>query len=82
MDTPLTHTDRGNLPTSELVLRPSWEIHSAQLPRKWWQLPRGKTLAGVTMVMEYFHEGELVRRDVHVYKTQGIAAAAQAGKLD
>ena len=61
--TPLIYTSKGNLPISDLAYRTEWE-----------DSPEHMIMAEI-----YEHEGEVVRRSVHVYKKQGAAiGAAQA----
>lgn len=60
---PMVWTKIGNVPSRELEYSTSWELQTD-----------GDSLAGMVFAEEYRFNGEIVRRDVHIYKHSGVAA--------
>ena len=58
---PLIWTNKGNLPIADLEYKVDWF----------------ETNDEIGMSEEYSHEGEVVRRSVHVRKKQGSAVGAE-----
>lgn len=64
-DTPLIWTTKGNLPVGSLEYCPTW----TEAPDE------------ISFVEEYRLEGEVVKRNVHVYLKKGVFSQSELGKI-
>lgn len=64
-EVPMIYTTKGNLPVSQLEYVTQW----------------GENESEVAFAEEYRHEGELVRRSVHIMKKKGADMGTEQGRI-
>lgn len=62
---PLIYTTKGNMPVSELDYSTSW----------------GENGEEIAFAEEYRHQGEIVRRSVHIMKKRGAEMGAEQARV-